>query len=357
MSKMKKDEEKRRKITWITFAILAIIYLIFVIFEMEALSPKTNEYRHINTDSYLLVIINIIFIIFCLFSMIYIKIKYEKSLKVVQEYEYYRDIDFKKVNATISGILLNTEKININTIITAIFELSEKKIIKIKLKEGKNHITLREHNKEKIARLLPYEKKIIYFIFESNEDIKEYCLENILAEAKRDATKTYILKDIEQEIKKYANKKCYETFGNYITEPTIPLICTICSMLCTIIFILGILPCIMGLANQIETKITILIVEYIVNLGLFIYLCKGKFLKQEYLEEVQKLAGLYKYMSDYTLLHEQELKFYQLYNTYYLYAMGLGLADKFENELGQGALNNDVRTALQFYIQNREEIQ
>ena len=45
-----------------------------------------------------------------------------------------------------------------------------------------------------------------------------------------------------------------------------------------------------------------------------------------------------------------------MYNTYYLYAMGLGLADKFENELGQEVLNNEVRTALQFYLQNREDI-
>ena len=36
--------------------------------------------------------------------------------------------------------------------------------------------------------------------------------------------------------------------------------------------------------------------------------------------------------------------------------MGLGLADKFEKELGQDTLNNEVRTALQFYLQNRRNI-
>ena len=354
---MKKEEikiEKQRKATWIIFSILVVIYLICLMIEMENLE-----------EGYLLVVLNIVFMISCLLSWFYINFKYKKSLKVVQEYDYYRDLDFKKVNATMSGILLNTASININTIITAIYELSKNNIIKIELKNGKNYISLQERNKEIISKLLTYEKKIIFFIFENNEDTKEYCLENILADAKKDSTKSYILKDIEKEIKEYINTHCYLYMGNYIQEQLNPIIIKVCSMLCIIIFCLGLVPFGMSIFTAIDSftngfdiavPIVAILIEYIVNLGLVIYFCKEKFLKEEYLEEVKKLEGLYMYMSDYTLLHDQELKFYQLYNTYYLYAMGLGVADKFENELGQEVLNNEVRTALQFYLQNREDI-
>ena len=112
---MKKEEikiEKQRKATWIIFSILVVIYLICLMIEMENLE-----------EGYLLVVLNIVFMISCSLSWVYIKLKYKKSLKVVKEYDYYRDLDFKKVNATMSGILLNTASININTIITAIYEL------------------------------------------------------------------------------------------------------------------------------------------------------------------------------------------------------------------------------------------
>lgn len=345
MEEKKKEEKKHR---YVIFTVCLILYFLCFIVQMNNLDMGEEEY--------LLVIINIIYIISCGISILYIRNEYKKSLKKVNEYDYYRDIDFKNVNAVSAGILLKTANVNINTVITAIYELAEKKIVKIDWKEQKNYLTLIEHDKEKIRKLLNYEKKILHYIFKNLQDTNQYCLEDILKKAKNDATQNYILKDIEKEIKIYVNQKYYTNFADYMAKNNHFNITKDCSMLCVIIFCFGIFPCIMGWARGIILPSILLITEYIINLILVIYYSKGKLLKKRYQDEVQKLYGLYAYMSDYTILNEQELKFYQLYNTYYLYAMGLGVADKFEKELEQGTLDNEVRTVLQFYFQNKEEI-
>ncbi len=286
----------------------------------------------------------------------YINKKYNDSFKDIQEYDYYRDTDFEKISAVASGILIHTEKPNINTIITAIYELSEKEIIKIQWKEQKNFLILKEHDKAKLDTLLPYEKSIVHFIFRSIEDTNEYCLEDILKETEENSTKNYILKDIEKEIKYYINEKYFSNIADYLKKAPIMSWLKLGSMLCTIIFSLGwpfVLLSFFTLNNPLSI---ILIIEYLINLIIVFYYSRLRFIKPTYKEELYKLYGLYSYMSDYSLLHEQEIRFYQLYNSYYVYAMGLGLADKFEKELGQDTLNNEVRTALQFYLQNRRNI-
>lgn len=132
--------------------------------------------------------LNMFYIPACIISFVLIKVKYNAQLKEVKDYEYYRDIDFKKINAVSSGILLGLEKVNVNTVITAIYELAEKKIVSIKYKEGKNYLKLEEHKKENINKLLTYEKEILKFIFEDIEDEKEYSLEEILENTRNNAT-------------------------------------------------------------------------------------------------------------------------------------------------------------------------
>ena len=326
----------KQKNIYIILIIIVVIH--FIIFATE----------HI----YILLFLNPIYIIWNVISLIYVTQNYKNSFKNIKEYEYYRNIDFKKISAVASGILMHTENTNVNTIITAIYELSEKKIIRIEWKEQKNFLKLEEHNKEKINKLLSYEKSIIRFIFENLEDTKEYSLEDILKEAEENSTKNYILKSIEKEIKNYINK----TYLSKIEENLNSYLEMIGYILCILVTILEWPIALVATFNITDSICLVLVIEYLINLSIFIYYIKTKFLKPEYKEEFQKLYGLYSYMSDYSLLHEQEIKFYQLYNSYYVYAMGLGLADKFEKELGQATLNNEVRTALQFYKQNRRNI-
>ncbi|MCI8620421.1 MAG: DUF2207 domain-containing protein [Clostridia bacterium] len=328
------DKSKENKGETVIFIVITIIYFIGVVYEI----------------SYIL---NMFYIPLCIISFILIKIKYNALFKEVKDYEYYRDIDFKKISATASGIILGTEKVNVNTVITAIYELAEKKVVSLKFKENRNYLKLEEHKKENIKKLLPYEKEIIKFIFEGIEDTKEYCLEEILDSAKNNANQNYILKNIEKEIKNYINEKYFlidlrflkgMTFAKAMLVGIIPL------------FIFGTFSSLLSIFILDEIIAKISVVQWIMIVILFIAYMKTKFIKLEYHEEAKKLYGLYQYMSDYSLLHEQEVKFYQLYNSYYVYAMGMGLADKFEDELGQDELNNEVRTALQFYLQNRRKI-
>lgn len=350
---MKKEEkskiEKENSLAAKIFMVILIMYFIMIINVMDG----------VEIALLIMVISNALLIFLCAFSYIYIYKGYKDKFKEVREYEYYRNLDIKDITAVASGILTKKVKVDINTIITAIYELAEKNIIEIKWEDGKNIIKLKEHDKTKINVLLSYEKNIIKFIFKSNTDTNEYCIEDILYEVKKDATKRYILKEIEKEIKKYINNKYYYNFVDYLNkQENISIWMKISCVLTIIVLVFSSLPSIAILItigfSYWFTNIVIL--EYFINLLFVIYYCKMKFIKSNYHDEVQKICGLYAYMSDYSLLKSQELKFYQLYNKFYVYAMGLGIADKFEKEFNQNVLDNNVRTALQFYIQNKEEL-
>jgi len=344
---MKKNKFDNSTINMIIIFGFSFIYFVIMIISMDAIGKYENPY--------VLYLINLFTIISSFISIIVTKSNYNKILKEkeIKEYEYYRNLDFKNISPTISGILLKKEKPNINTIITTIFELCEKNIVNIEVKNTKNYITLKEHRTEEIDKLLEYEKKILYLIFDNQQDTKEYCLNDIIISVKKDATTRYAFKKIEKEIKQYINKKFYSKFSDYIENMNSLIILNL-SPLAFISLVLGWFPLIFALAYT--PVLYILLIEYIIIIFLSIYYMKAKFLRKKYYEEIKKLNGLYTYMTDFTLLNEKELKFYQLYDKYYLYAMGLGLANKFENELNQNILNNNVRLAFQFYIQNKGEL-
>ncbi len=344
--KKEKNTESNMGYVIIVFVIIEFILLIMGMDEFEAGDSGTGIYGYIY--------VNIFCTVISMLSILCVRIKYKTSLRVVKKYDYYRDTNFKYINAVASGILTKKVKIDVNTIITAIYELATKNVVEITWKEQKNFIKLLEHDKEKIKTLLPYERSIIYFIFKGPDDAIEYALEDVFKDISKDATKNYALKAIEKDIASYISTfySKFETYAeshhmNWAKITVIPPI---------IIFVLGIPLFIVSLFVVFRFPYNLLFIEYIVNFIVMICYLKIRFLKFEYQDEVQKLNGLYTYLSDISELNRQELKFYQLYNSYYLYAMGLGLADKFEKELEQDKLNNEVRVALQFYLQNRRDI-
>lgn len=74
---------------------------------------------------------------------------------------------------------------------------------------------------------------------------------------------------------------------------------------------------------------------------------KKKWLKPEYLEEVNKLYGLYNYLKDYSDINKKEIKYVKLYEKFFLYAVGMGLEDKFENEFKQGSIDTDSISSIE----------
>lgn len=346
----KSEIEKENSLVYTIFGITLIIYFILIINIMDGVG-----------DGILLLfimIVNFIITTTCIVSLIFINKKYKDKFKEVKDYDYYRSLDIKDISAVASGILTKKVKIDINTVITAIYELSEKNIIEIKYKDKKNRLLLKEHDKNKINKLLPYEQSIIKFVFDSPNDTDYYCLEDILKEIEEDATKRYIVKEIEKEIEKYINKKYYNICEEYTMNQEKNFFAKLSILLTIIIAIFSALPTLACLVTIRFSNlfINLFYIEYIINFIVVVYYCKLKFVNSKYHDEVKKIYGLYAYMSDYSLLKSQELKFYQLYNKYYVYAMGLGLADKFEKEFNQPVLDNDVRTALKFYMQNKEEL-
>ncbi len=346
--KEKSNVEKENSLVYKVYAIITVIYFILIINTMDGAKYAFP----------IIIILNLLIMISCISSFIFINKKYRDKFKEVKEYDYYRNLDIKNITAVASGILTKKTKIDINAIITVIYEMAEKNIIEIKYRDKKNFLSLKQHNKDIIDDLLNYEKSIIKFIFDSPEDTNKYCLEDILKELEINATKRYIVKDIEREIKDYINKKYYYNIVDYMKNQENLFFVKLSTMLCTIVTVFSALLAVIFLfAIRFANLFIILFyIGYIANLISLVYYCKVKFIKSQYHSEVQKIYGLYAYMSDYSLLKTQELKFYHLYNKYYVYAMGLGLADEFEKEFNQPTLDNNVRTALQFYVQNKEEL-
>lgn len=95
--------------------------------------------------------------------------------------------------------------------------------------------------------------------------------------------------------------------------------------------------------STLEANILVKIIGYII-IGLmyiipifgiiyFVKLLKTYYVKKEYIDEVAKLRGLYNYINEFSLIKDKEIKHYELYEEYYLYAISMGLADKVEKEL------------------------
>jgi uncharacterized membrane protein len=109
----------------------------------------------------------------------------------------------------------------------------------------------------------------------------------------------------------------------------------------------GILSVILTIIHASFWNSFLIIILYIIMLVLIIYMGKKKWLKPEYLEEVNKLYGLYNYLKDYSDINKKEIKYVKLYEKFFLYAVGMGLEDKFENEFKQGSIDTDSISSIE----------
>ena len=307
--KMFSKNNIKNKIFIILFAIINILYIIIIV-------SMTKEIKSQNTI-YILYIVNFIYFFTSFISVTIFLLGYKRFLRRAKEYNYYRDLKFNKINATVSGVLLKKKKIDTSTVILAVYELAEKNFIGIKEKNKKEFVYLKTNDKNKFNKLFSYDKKIVLLFFDSLNDKNEYDLEEIFNSIKRKPKKEIILTEIKEQIRLFVQTKFKTNFIEYLIKdvysPFIKLV------------ILSVIPIVIfGIYPTLISDSIILMLEYIFSLILFLFILRKKFIKKEYQEEVQNLYGLYAYMIKYKGLDINDLDNNYLCNKYHLYFIGLG---------------------------------
>lgn len=280
--------------------------------------------------------------------------RYNKIINEKIDYDYWREIKFRNITPIEAGNLLGVEKIGINTFVIILFELEKKNILDIEYIGNEFVVSLKSTNLETINKLPYYERDIVKLLFSGTNDKSKLSIKQILKMIQEESKVKVYLDNIYKYIENDMDIKYYENyinrmmgnsekymfelvaFNNLIMNVFISIIYTISliaawSILIVPVFAIGVLQLVM-------TK----------------YILYSRYVKEEYIDEVKKLRGLYNYIKDFSNIEEKEIKYYELYEDYFLYAVSMGIADKFEEELGYDKLSNDIKTNIKFLFGHKE---
>jgi len=285
--------------------------------------------------------------------------KYIDSINDKNEYDYWRDINFKNITPVEAGKLLGTEKIGINTFVTILFELGKKQIFNIEAKADKFYISLKNNNIEEINKLPYYEKSIVKLLFKGTADKSKIEINEIISMIKNQPDKKVFVDNVYKHIEKDIKDKYYTNYLKRVSKDSknylaILIASNILLMNSFIGFIyiawlfssfsVVIIPNI--LVTAIVTMLQVIVTSNIYKYG---------YIKSKYINELRKLKGLYNYINDFSNIKEKELKYYQLYEEYFLYAVSMGIADKFEVDLDYDERINNLKVNVKFLFACKKE--
>lgn len=336
-------EESHSYKSWIYYLPYVFIYL----FIYMPLASGSKE-GHLS-----FIIISIICIIVNIAATIRINIRDSINCKDVEEYDYWYETEFPNIEPIHAGYILNRGKIDINGIIATIFLLEQKNIFKIEIINNKYYITLNKISIEDIEKLQQYEQKIVKFLFSNMNDENEIDLSKKIKEIKNNYEQKVIINNICKEEQIEATNRFYkfhvwDRFSNNKILFHIEYLLNF-TLVCNIIF--GIITTIYAFVNS-SVLAPFCLLVYIIQIAIVIQNNSFKTLKHEYLDEARKLNGLYNYLLKYSNIKEKEIKYYKLYEKFFLYAVGLGIADKFEKEFKQESIENYFLTDINVLLKN-----
>lgn len=108
--------------------------------------------------------------------------------------------------------------------------------------------------------------------------------------------------------------------------------------------------------KSLSKEIILMFSLYIINIiNVIIYISK-KFPEAKYLVEIKKLNGLYNFLNDFSNIKNLDIKYIEIYDKYYLYALGLGLTDEIERRYKFNSIDNNLKSNFKylFYITEGE---
>lgn len=313
------------------YAVLFLLGYVFYVFQMH------NGFEVFIILSSLTIVLNIL-------SQININKKYKNTIKDIKEYEYWNEVEFPNIEPIHAGFLLNKTSIDINGIIATIFLLEKKGIFNIEIQGDKYFIGLNKIEKTVIDELQTYEQKIVKLLFTSIDDERKIDLAEEISSIKKDPDKRIAINKICRAEQDNASYKFYKSSWQEMT--------TLQETLYGVLAVHSLFGFFIILAAFYTTLIIPVIVAYLLQLTLMIYMGNRKQLYFKYVDEVNRLQGLYNYLIEYSTIKDKEIKYSKLYEKFFLYAVGLGIADKFEKEFNQGNIENEFITDIQLLIKN-----
>ncbi|MDD2376940.1 MAG: DUF2207 domain-containing protein [Clostridia bacterium] len=303
------------------------------------------------------VLLNIIAIIFIISKIVKCRNKNIKTYKKVEHYTQLPDAfslaDYSCIKNKLYGYS------DPNLVVATILDLSNRKYIKLEsLKKAKIFKSTYEYyvsadNLKNMNELSNYEKELLNYIFnkklDNNIDVTEFEGNRFeLNERFKELGKDYKLG--EKYRKSCADKtsindkKMYNKVPNSLWKTFIYTILMLLIAAAINIFFI----------SPVIDKITMIVIVIFIELFVFfilgtIILTAARSLKDEYVDEFNKLLGLQKYLTEYSLIKERYPIETVLWGKYLVFASLFGIADKVSKEfkeelLSQGYDENYIYT-------------
>lgn len=292
------------------------------------------------------IILSITTILFNILTIFILNKKYKIKVANIKEYDYWNEAQFPNIEPIIAGLILNKTPIDVNGVIATIFLLENKGILHIEISGNEYYISLNKIEKSDIDVLKTYEQKIIKFLFSSTNDDRKINLAEEIDNIKKDYNKRIIINEICKEEEENFKSKFYKHAWEEMStiQEVFFGILTIHSMFGFFVIIASFI------ANT--ALIVPILVVYFTQILLLVYSGNNKQLYIKYLDEANKLQGLYNFLIEYSTIKEKEIKYSKLYEKFFLYAVGLGIADKFEKEFDQYNIENRFVTDIKLLMNN-----
>ena len=259
------------------------------------------------------------------------------------KYEYWRDTKFEHIEPVYAGYLLGVNKVNISSIVATMFVLEEKGIVKIDIVDKDYYISLiKGFDTREYSELKNYERKILELFFDKLENKSNICLRERLEFFDKHYDYKVIFEDIYKQIREEAERKFYtsEREDENLELQSIP----------TVNLVFGLLLVILSASTD---WFLFNLICYIINgIAFFVELRSTKIIKSEYMDEINKLQGLYNFLISFSNMKDQELKYVKIYEKFYIYAISFGIADRAEYEFKQKELDNLTKTNIQVLLDN-----
>lgn len=272
--------------------------------------------------------------------------------KKLNSIDYYRTLDFKLIKPIEAGYILKKKNLNYNILMIIILELIEKNILTKKYVSNKVYIKLREGiTLDEINMLLEENRNIIKLIFKGTDDNNEYEIAKIIDGFKNNFYLNRYLEIMVKELKRKTNSKYFNLlmYDPYVEKFTLVFWCQALS----IVFSLPLIA--MICCAEMTTSIIIMICLYLLNIFILCFYFFKKIINEKYLLEVSKLKGLYNFIDNFSNIENLDINYIEIYDKYYLYALGFGLTDKIEKKYNFNSINDEIKLNLKYLFYNEGE--
>ena len=334
-------EDKEKKY----LPLLVLLSMFFVLAYVELID------RHFNSIQYVLTFFLLFGIIILSKDILVAKTKHKFKYDKVPKYEIWEDIETTIIDPIAIGYVTKRKKISLNNILSILLLLAEKKIVNIEILGNEYYISLK--NIEKIKDLKTYENTILRIFMGKLEKNKKVNLKERLTYLNKQYEYKILLKQLYKDIERDIKKKYFRPLSKVVERKT-GIISYVIYYIISSLLIYGCIPIIVAFKMPIILVTIINLILYMILIGIYIYEQIAIIVNPNYFKELNKLYGVSKYLIEYSSISEKEMKYVKLYEKYYIYAINLNIAEKFNKEFNQRIFDSSIILNLQLLLGKEE---